>query len=119
FDSSLGGLTLSDQFLQISTLFSMDAIFGFGENEQPSLRHDMNWKIWALWARDQAPNGAANMYGTQPYYTALEPNGDAHGVLILNSNAQGSYLSLPGGTNFKLLLESMRSKKFQFQVRKL
>ncbi|KAK2724687.1 hypothetical protein QYM36_001249, partial [Artemia franciscana] len=40
----------------ISTLFSMDAIFGFGENEQPSLRHDMNWKIWALWARDQAPN---------------------------------------------------------------
>ncbi|KAK2718438.1 hypothetical protein QYM36_005675, partial [Artemia franciscana] len=201
FDSSLGGLTLSDQFLQISTLLSMDAIFGFGENEQPSLRHDMNWKTWALWARDQAPSskeiegsakktwqviksiagdpkngkscaikdakdkilvdpgksselfceyfanigshlswnirppehinferflpafiddspylrptnctkldnivrsmkpssaggdelnlkGAANMYGTQPYYTGLEPNGDAHGVLILNSNAQ-------------------------------
>jgi hypothetical protein len=25
--------------------------------EQPTLKHDMNWKTWGMFARDQAPEG--------------------------------------------------------------
>jgi hypothetical protein len=32
--------------------------------------------------------GDANLYGVHPRYTVLEEDGNTHGVLILNSNAQ-------------------------------
>ena len=36
-------------------------------------------------------SGDANLYGVHPHYTVIEENGDTHGVLFLNSNAQESY----------------------------
>ena len=38
--------------------------------------------------------GDANLYGVQPRYTVLEEDGNTHGVLILNSNAQVIGLTL-------------------------
>ena len=46
FDSRLGGLTVSDQFIQISGLLPSANIYGFGEQEQPKFRHDVNWRSW-------------------------------------------------------------------------
>jgi len=57
FDSSLGGLTFADQFLQIGIKIPSKNAFGIGENEQRSFRHDFTkFETLALWARDQAPN---------------------------------------------------------------
>ena len=36
-------------------------------------------------------SGDANLYGVHPHYTVIEENGNTHGVLFLNSNAQESY----------------------------
>lgn len=57
FDSSLGGLVISDQFLQISGLIPSENIYGFAEQEQPSFKHDVHWKTWGMFARDHAPEG--------------------------------------------------------------
>ena len=49
----MGGLQFSDQFLQFSAKLSTANVYGFGETEHHSLKHDMNWRRWTMWARDE------------------------------------------------------------------
>uniref|UniRef100_A0A915P813 P-type domain-containing protein n=1 Tax=Meloidogyne floridensis TaxID=298350 RepID=A0A915P813_9BILA len=76
WDTSIGGLLFADQYIQIATCL-----------------HDFSkYTTWGMLGRDQPPDynnpNSANLYGVHPFYIGLEPNGKAHGVLILNSNAQ-------------------------------
>eukprot|EP00095_Tigriopus_kingsejongensis_P010472 maker-scaffold1269_size51662-snap-gene-0.10 protein:Tk10472 transcript:maker-scaffold1269_size51662-snap-gene-0.10-mRNA-1 annotation:"maltase- intestinal-like" len=88
FDTGLPGFVFSDQFIQVSTKLPSTNVYGLGENEQYSYRHDLNWKRWVAYGRDQPPSYDANMYGTHPMYTVVEDDGNTHSVLFLNSNAQ-------------------------------
>ncbi|CAJ0607276.1 unnamed protein product [Cylicocyclus nassatus] len=93
FDSSIGALIFSDKFLQIATSLPSENMFGWGENVHLKLKHDFTkWTTWAMFARDEPTNarhvGTRNVYGVHPFYMVIEPDGNAHGVLILNSNAQ-------------------------------
>ena len=65
-------------------------IVGFGENTHTSFRHILKGsQRYGIFARDQWPTGEnENLYGTHPFYMVIEPNGQAFGVLIFNSNAQ-------------------------------
>ncbi|NXI38584.1 MGA protein, partial [Galbula dea] len=87
WDSQLPTFTFSNMFLQISTRLPSQYLFGFGENEHNSFRRDMNWHTWGMFTRDQPPGYKLNSYGFHPFYMALEEDGNAHGVLLLNSNA--------------------------------
>ncbi|NWY03495.1 MGA protein, partial [Nothoprocta ornata] len=87
WDSQLPTFTFSDMFLQISTRLPSQYIYGFGETEHTTFRHDMNWHTWGMFSRDQPPGYKLNSYGFQPFYMAIEEDGNAHGVLLLNSNA--------------------------------
>ncbi|CAH1773346.1 unnamed protein product [Owenia fusiformis] len=93
FDTSLGGLVFSEQFLQFATKLNSHNVYGFGEHEHHSLKHDMNWKSWGMYARDQPVTHGANLYGVHPFYMNVETSNLAHGVLVLNSNAQDVTLS--------------------------
>ena len=54
FDTSLGGLVLNDQFLQIVTRLQSPHVFGFGENNHETLKHKVHEKrTWGIFARDQ------------------------------------------------------------------
>ncbi|CAG7728912.1 unnamed protein product, partial [Allacma fusca] len=95
FDTSLGGLTFSDQFLQISTRLPNKNLYGIGEVEQLTFRHSFErFPVFALFNKDQPPDGDANMYGVHPHYTVLEDDGNAHAVVVVNSNAQ-EFVVLP------------------------
>ena len=64
------------------------------------VQHDFSrYLTWGMLARDEPPNSAGtdtkNLYGVQPFYMIVEPDGNAHGVLIINSNAQVSLASIP------------------------
>ncbi|XP_048170897.1 maltase-glucoamylase-like [Corvus hawaiiensis] len=87
WDSGLPTFTFSDMFIQISTRLASQYIYGFGEAEHPTFRHNMDWHTWGMFTRDQPPTYKMNSYGYQPFYMALEEDGNAHGVLLLNSNA--------------------------------
>ncbi|KAM6100899.1 LOW QUALITY PROTEIN: maltase-glucoamylase-like, partial [Pterocles gutturalis] len=87
WDSQLPTFTFSDMFLQISTHLPSANLYGFGESEHPAFRRDLCWHTWGMFARDQPPGYKLNSYGVQPFYMGLEEDGNAHGVLLLNSNA--------------------------------
>lgn len=106
-------LFFADQFLQLSTSLPSQHITGLGEHLSP-LMLSTEWTRITLWNRDIAPlvrdrqwvgsveagvldtrycllssQQGANLYGSHPFYLALEDGGLAHGVFLLNSNAMG------------------------------
>uniref|UniRef100_H2ZBD9 alpha-glucosidase n=1 Tax=Ciona savignyi TaxID=51511 RepID=H2ZBD9_CIOSA len=86
FDTTVGRLMFADQFLQLSTKLSSEYVYGFGEHMHESFKHDLNWKTFGMFSRDEGPN--KNLYGVHPFHMCMEGDGNAHGVLFLNSNAQ-------------------------------
>uniref|UniRef100_A0A183CCT4 P-type domain-containing protein n=1 Tax=Globodera pallida TaxID=36090 RepID=A0A183CCT4_GLOPA len=100
WDTSIGGFVFGDQFIQIATFLASDRLYGLGENMHHELKHDFTrYTTWGAFSRDQQNEyyvpGPYNGYGVHPFYVGLEPSGKAHGVLILNSNAQ-EYITGPG-----------------------
>uniref|UniRef100_A0ABI0NK37 Maltase-glucoamylase n=1 Tax=Bos taurus TaxID=9913 RepID=A0ABI0NK37_BOVIN len=87
WDSQLLGFTFNDMFIRISTRLPSKYLYGFGETEHTAFRRDLEWNTWGMFSRDQPPGYKKNSYGVHPYYMALEEDGSAHGVLLLNSNA--------------------------------
>ena len=54
FDTSVGGLVLNNQFLQIITRLQSSHIYGFGENNHDTLKHNIHQNTsWGIFARDQ------------------------------------------------------------------
>ncbi|XP_004390186.1 sucrase-isomaltase, intestinal-like [Trichechus manatus latirostris] len=84
---SFGGLIFSNQFIRIKTAIPSSSVYGFGEHEHPSFKHSMNYIKYGMFSRDQAP-AFSNLYGVHPFYMCIENDFNAHGVLLLNSNAQ-------------------------------
>ena len=52
FNSSVGGLTFEEQFIQTTIMLPTSNIFGFGEHVHEQLNHDMNWMTWGVFARN-------------------------------------------------------------------
>lgn len=96
FDTSNGALIYSDQYLQFSTKLPSTNLYGLGENNHESLRHDLNFRSWGIFARDWSPGWGdnTNNYGHQPAYYVVENSGKSHAVLLYNSNAM-EYLLTP------------------------
>ncbi|KAK1899567.1 Maltase-glucoamylase intestinal [Dissostichus eleginoides] len=113
WDSSLPGFTFSEMFIQVSTRLSSEYVYGFGETEHATYRHNLNYHTWGMFAKDQPPGYKMNCYGVHPFYMGLEDTAYAHGVLLLNSNAMDvtfqptpsiTYRTLGGILDFYMVL---------------
>ena len=92
--SSFNGLVFENQFLQLSTSLVSQRIYGLGEHVAPLQLPMKGGQHYTLFTRDEGAyasrheqNGGRNIYGVHPFYLSLEPEGTAHGVFFLNSNA--------------------------------
>jgi len=57
FDTSLGGFNFADQFISLGIKLPSRNVYGIGENEQKTFRHNFEEFIrWPLWAKDQPPD---------------------------------------------------------------
>ncbi|CAB3259578.1 unnamed protein product [Arctia plantaginis] len=98
----IGGLILSDKFLQISAVLSSSHIFGLGE-KRARFMNNVNWNTFALFNRDRAPTEDVNLYGTHPFYLAVEHDGKSHGMLLINSNAMDIVLQPTPGITYRTI----------------
>ncbi|RUS71085.1 hypothetical protein EGW08_021146 [Elysia chlorotica] len=94
FDTTgMAPFIFADQFLQIGTKLSSQYLYGLGEHRFGFLQNVTTWRKLVFWNRDDVPRVDNNGYGSHPFFLNLEPNagregvGNAHGVLLLNSNA--------------------------------
>jgi len=88
FDTAMGGLTFADQFRMITTKLPSGYLYGLGENTHDTFLHNMNYKMWPIFARDQAPDyDDVNLYGAHPFYMVSEQDGLSHGAYFFNSHA--------------------------------
>ncbi|KAL6037194.1 hypothetical protein STEG23_003004 [Scotinomys teguina] len=94
FDTSVGPLVYSDQYLQISTKLPSEYIYGFGEHIHKRFRHDLYWKTWPIFTRDELPgDNNHNLYGHQTFFMGIEDNsGKSYGVFLMNSNAMEVFI---------------------------
>lgn len=60
WDSSVPGFTFSEMFLQVSTRLPSNFIYGFGETEHPTYKHDLNYHTWGMFTKDQPPGVGAS-----------------------------------------------------------
>ncbi|CAH0729522.1 unnamed protein product, partial [Brenthis ino] len=109
---NVGGIILSDKFSQISSILPTSHVYGLGE-KQAAFMNDFNWNTFTLFNRDVAPTENVNLYGSHPFYLALESDGNSHGMFLLNSNAMDivlqptpaiTYRAIGGILNFYVFL---------------
>ncbi|KAG8511483.1 Sucrase-isomaltase, intestinal, partial [Galemys pyrenaicus] len=94
FDTSIGPLVYSNQYLQISTKLPSEYMYGFGEHIHKRFRHDLYWKTWPIFTRDQLPgDNNNNLYGHQTFFMCIEDaSGRSFGVFLMNSNAMEVFI---------------------------
>jgi lysosomal alpha-glucosidase len=88
--STVTGLILSNQYLQLTGILPSDNIYGLGEHAMDRFKLLTNNSVLTLFSRDQPPNPdkpGENLYGVHPFYLCMEQDGSSHGVFLLNSNA--------------------------------
>ena len=93
-------LIYGDQFIEATFLLGAADLYGFGENNHDSFRHDLEAGVtWPLFAHDHGPGfDVENLYGVHPFFLGIEDDsGSSFGVLILNSNAMEYRLFLLDG----------------------
>ncbi|XP_021046862.1 putative maltase-glucoamylase-like protein FLJ16351 [Mus pahari] len=103
WDSQLPGFAFSEMFLSISTRLPSQYVYGFGETDHSSFRKNMSWNTWGMFARDEPPSYKKNSYGVHPYYMVLEDDNNAHGVLLLNSNAMDVTLQPTPALTYRII----------------
>ncbi|GFY57694.1 lysosomal alpha-glucosidase [Trichonephila inaurata madagascariensis] len=91
FKTNLSQLVFSNQFLHLSSHTSSSYLYGLGEQKEGILR-SFDWMRYTIFNQGDLPVPHRNLYGSHPFYLVLEPNGNANGVFLLNSNAMDAVL---------------------------
>lgn len=108
----MGGFIFANQFLQLSAQLPSHRIYGLGQQRNDFML-DTNWRLITLFNRDQPPIDKSNLYGSHPFYVAVEDGGLAHGVFMQNTHAMDivlqplpaiTYRTIGGILNFFFIL---------------
>ncbi|XP_021000662.2 lysosomal alpha-glucosidase [Parasteatoda tepidariorum] len=91
FKTKLSQLIYSDQFLQLSTFVASQNFYGFGEHKD-RIRRSFDWTRITQFNQGDLPVPHRNLYGTHPFYLIVEPDGNANGVFLRNTNAMDAIL---------------------------
>ncbi|RWS13457.1 lysosomal alpha-glucosidase-like protein, partial [Dinothrombium tinctorium] len=101
FNVDLKTLIFSNQFHQITSSLPSKYIYGLGEHKA-KFRKDVNWKRYTFFNFDSFPNFNTPLYGSHPFYFAIEDFSTyASGVFLFNSNSMDILLSPAPAITFR------------------
>ncbi|XP_055941324.1 maltase-glucoamylase-like [Argiope bruennichi] len=80
FDTSVGALLFANQFLELTTKLASLNVFGFGQHG----KNTFNLESITMFSSKSKDGTSSSVH---PMYLCLENDGNAYGVLLLNSNA--------------------------------
>ncbi|KFM80521.1 Maltase-glucoamylase, intestinal, partial [Stegodyphus mimosarum] len=100
FDTSVGALTLSNHFLELTTKLPSSKIYGLGQHMQKQYHRDFKWQTYNMFSKKTEEGSTM---GIHPMYMCVENDGNAHGVLLLNSNAIEVQLHPSPAVTFRVL----------------
>ncbi|XP_043925917.1 maltase-glucoamylase, intestinal-like [Protopterus annectens] len=105
FDTTIGPLLYSDQYLQLSVRVPSHNIYGLGEHVHQNYRHNTDFRTWPIFTRDSFPNGGThNLYGHYTFFMCLEDHtGASVGVFLLNSNAMEITIQPPPAVTYRTI----------------
>jgi lysosomal alpha-glucosidase len=90
FDAlNLPNLIFSNQFLQLTAKLPTSYIYGLGEH-RTRLLLSTQWSSFTLFNHDSIPSFEKNLYGSHPFYLAMENSSMSHGFYLQNANAMGT-----------------------------
>ena len=79
FDTTYGPMTLTDQYVEMTTIVSSSHVYGFASDHRPSMQRSFNFEKIKLFNRKGGD-------GFHPFYMGLEPlAGHMHGVFWDNT----------------------------------
>ncbi|GFY62927.1 maltase-glucoamylase, intestinal [Trichonephila inaurata madagascariensis] len=84
FDTSVGALLLSNQFLELTTKLASSNVYGFKQHEKIQPQNGFHTETFTMFTSKSEDGKSSNIH---PMYMCLENDGNAYGVLLLNSNA--------------------------------
>eukprot|EP00064_Thunnus_orientalis_P008511 superscaffoldBa00001014_g8534 len=73
WDSSVPGFTFSDMFIQVSTRLSSEFVYGFGETEHPTFKHNLNYHTWDVTFQPTPALTYRTVGGILDFYMVLGP----------------------------------------------
>lgn len=82
WDSPLVDLFFSNQYLQITTAVPSTSVYGFGEQEHVSFKHNMDFVTYGMFSRDQPPTV---IHFGQRFVLGFYPQGSAEAELCPGS----------------------------------
>jgi lysosomal alpha-glucosidase len=101
FDAlNLPNLIFSNQFLQLTAKLPTSYIYGLGEH-RTRLLLSTQWSSFTLFNHDSIPSFERNLYGSHPFYLAMENSSMSHGFYLQNANAMDIILQPTPAITFR------------------
>ncbi|XP_054706577.1 LOW QUALITY PROTEIN: sucrase-isomaltase, intestinal-like [Uloborus diversus] len=101
FDTSVGALTIANQYLELTTKLASEKVYGLDQYFSKVFKHDFNWQELGLFSSSNLDGNFSS--GVHPMYLCVENNGNAHGVLLLNSDPMEIQLHPSPAITFRTL----------------
>ncbi|GBM06465.1 Sucrase-isomaltase, intestinal [Araneus ventricosus] len=96
FDTSVGAFLFANQFLELTTKLASLNVYGFGQHGKKYRQNAFHLETTTMFSTKSEDGSSSSVH---PMYLCLENDGNAYGVLLLNSNAlEVQFHPLPAAT---------------------
>lgn len=82
-------------FIQVSTRLASENIYGFGETEHPTYRHNLDFHTWGMFSKDQPPGVSITLkHRTAPHQSLRSSHWGSVWLVLFSTNKMWHWAKL-------------------------